>query len=85
MFKPFNSQEYFHSFCLIQNYEDQTQVENCWLGDNTVSLPDLDTTKDEVKNEWYDWVGTLVSNYSSKIFYTLILQFKVINDTYEIS
>nr|BAD06002.1 alpha-amylase [Aspergillus awamori] len=64
VFKPFSSQDYFHPFCFIQNYEDQTQVEDCWLGDNTVSLPDLDTTKDVVKNEWFDWVGSLVSNYS---------------------
>ncbi|KAB8239457.1 alpha-amylase [Aspergillus alliaceus] len=64
VFKPFNSEDYFHPFCLIQNYNDQTQAENCWLGDNTVSLPDLDTTRQDVKNEWYEWVGALVSNYS---------------------
>lgn len=84
MFKPFSSQDYFHPFCLIQNYEDQTQVEDCWLGDNTVSLPDLDTTKDVVKNEWYDWVGSLVSNYSSKIFLPHSTTW-LIDDTYEIS
>ncbi|KAI9035000.1 alpha-amylase [Aspergillus affinis] len=64
VFSPFNSQDYFHSFCLIQDYNDQTQSEDCWLGDNSVSLPDLDTTKSEVQDIWYDWVGGLVSNYS---------------------
>jgi hypothetical protein len=67
VFKPFNSKDYFHNFCLIQNYDDQTQSENCWLGDNSVSLPDLDTTREDVKGLWYDWVEALVSNYSSKI------------------
>ncbi|EAW10463.1 alpha-amylase [Aspergillus clavatus NRRL 1] len=64
VFNPFNSQEYFHSYCPVTDYKNQKQVEDCWLGDNTVSLPDLDTTKDEVKKIWYDWVGSLVSNYS---------------------
>lgn len=67
VFNPFNSQDYFHSFCLIENYDNQTQVEDCWLGDNSVSLPDLDTTKTDVQNMWYDWVGELVANYSSKL------------------
>ncbi|KAL3464155.1 glycoside hydrolase superfamily [Aspergillus heterothallicus] len=63
-FSPFSSQKYFHSPCFIQNYEDQAQVEQCWLGDNSVSLPDLDTTRTDVQEYWYDWVGSLVSNYS---------------------
>lgn len=40
------------------------------MGDNKVSLPDLDTTKDDVKNIWYDWVEELVANYSSKFLLT---------------
>ncbi|KAL3475633.1 family 13 alpha amylase in complex with acarbose [Aspergillus californicus] len=64
VFNPFNDEKYFHSPCAIQNYDDQTQVEECWLGDNTVSLPDLDTTRTDVQDLWYDWVGSLVSNYS---------------------
>ncbi|KAL2821865.1 glycoside hydrolase superfamily [Aspergillus granulosus] len=64
VFNPFNSQEYFHSPCFIENYEDQTQVEQCWLGDNSVPLPDLNTTRADVQDYWYDWVGSLVSNYS---------------------
>ncbi|KAI9931269.1 hypothetical protein ASPWEDRAFT_34175 [Aspergillus wentii DTO 134E9] len=64
VFNPFNSQEYFHSPCSIDNYDDQEQVENCWLGDNTVSLPDLNTTNPKVQDIWYNWVGDLVSNYS---------------------
>ncbi|KKK25536.1 hypothetical protein P175DRAFT_0505923 [Aspergillus ochraceoroseus IBT 24754] len=64
VFKPFNSQDHFHPFCLIKDYSNQTQVEDCWLGDNTVSLPDLDTTQTDVQTMWYEWINSLVSNYS---------------------
>lgn len=66
MFNPFSSSSYFHSYCLISNYDDQSNVENCWLGDTIVSLPDVDTTQTAVQTLWYNWVGSLVSNYSSK-------------------
>lgn len=65
-FNPFNSASYFHSYCQISNYNDQTQVENCWLGDDTVSLTDLYTQKTEVRTIWYDWVKDLVSNYTGE-------------------
>lgn len=65
VFKPFSSSSYFHSYCLISNYDNQSNVEDCWLGDTTVSLPDLDTTQTSVQTLWYDWIADLVSNYSS--------------------
>ncbi|KAL2861356.1 glycoside hydrolase superfamily [Aspergillus pseudodeflectus] len=64
VFSPFNSQKYFHSPCFIQNYEDQAQVEACWLGDNSVPLPDLDTAQTDVQDYWYDWIESLVLNYT---------------------
>ncbi|KAJ5358365.1 uncharacterized protein N7496_010778 [Penicillium cataractarum] len=64
VFNPFDSSSYFHSYCEITDYSDQTNVEDCWLGDTTVSLPDLDTTLSSVQTIWYDWVADLVSNYS---------------------
>ncbi|EGE86564.1 alpha-amylase A type-3 [Blastomyces dermatitidis ER-3] len=63
-FVPFNSKGYFHAYCPITNYDDQANVENCWLGDNTVSLPDLDTGNPEVQNIFNNWISALVSNYS---------------------
>ncbi|KAJ5669398.1 hypothetical protein N7462_010468 [Penicillium macrosclerotiorum] len=63
-FGTFNSQDYFHSYCEVTDYSNQSNVEDCWLGDTTVSLPDLDTESTDVQNIWYDWVGSLVSNYS---------------------
>jgi alpha-amylase len=66
VFNPFNSADYFHTPCDITDYDNQTQVEECWLYTDAVSLPDVDTTNEEVKELWYDWVGDLVSNYSGK-------------------
>ncbi|KAJ6142516.1 hypothetical protein N7471_001969 [Penicillium samsonianum] len=61
---PFNSSSYFHPYCLISNYNDQSNVENCWLGDTIVSLPDLDTTQTSVQALWNNWIADLVSKYS---------------------
>lgn len=57
---PFNDPKYFHSFCNIMNYGNQTEVENCWLA----GLPDLRTEDADVRNVWYPWVKDLVANYS---------------------
>ncbi|CAI7588868.1 unnamed protein product [Penicillium pancosmium] len=64
VFNPFDSSSYFHSYCLISNYDNQTNVEDCWLGDTTVSLPDLNTELSSVQTIWYNWITDLVSNYS---------------------
>ncbi|KAL4919235.1 glycoside hydrolase superfamily [Aspergillus aurantiobrunneus] len=64
IFTPFNSASYFHSYCPINNYNDQWQSENCYLGDNVVSLTDLNTQNSEVRRIWYDWVRDIVSEYS---------------------
>ncbi|KAJ8068974.1 hypothetical protein OCU04_002654 [Sclerotinia nivalis] len=61
---PFNKKEYFHPFCYITDYSNATNFQNCWLGDDTVSLPDLDTESDFVKQTWETWVSEMVANYS---------------------
>jgi alpha-amylase len=66
VYSPFDNEKYFHPYCLISNYDNQTNVEDCWLGDTTVTLPDLNTTRLDVQNIWYSWVHSLVSNYSGK-------------------
>ena len=67
VFNPFNSENYFHSYCEITDYSNLTMVEKCWEGDTIVSLPDLNTESTTVQNIWNDWITDLVSNYSSKI------------------
>ena len=60
----FSVQDDFHPFCFISDYSNQTNVEQCWLGDTSVALPDLNTESDTVVNYWTNWIGQLVSNYS---------------------
>lgn len=64
VFTPFNSEEYFHSYCEITNYTNYTNAQVCWLGDDIVALPDLDTENDEVVSLMTSWVSDLVANYS---------------------
>jgi alpha-amylase len=40
-FKPFNSAASFHSKCFVSNYDNQTEVEQCWLGDDKLVLVDI--------------------------------------------
>jgi alpha-amylase len=67
-FNPFNSEDNYHPYCLIEDYEDQTQVEECWLGDDALPLPDLKTDDQGVAAEYDSWISGLVSNYSGKPF-----------------
>ncbi|KAL3459520.1 glycoside hydrolase superfamily [Aspergillus heterothallicus] len=63
-FTPFNSASYFHSYCAINDYDDQWQVENCYLGSDVVSLTDVNTQSSEVRAIYYDWIEEIVANYS---------------------
>lgn len=61
---PFASTADYHPFCWIEDYNNQTQVEQCWLGDSNVALPDLNTDSTTVQTYWNNWVQGLVANYS---------------------
>ena len=61
---PFATQDDFHPFCWVDNYDNQTNVEQCWLGDDSVILPDLNTQSQNVVNYWNNWITNLVSNYT---------------------
>ncbi|KAK0970451.1 hypothetical protein LTR54_017953 [Friedmanniomyces endolithicus] len=63
VFNPFNSQSYYHPFCII-DYNNATSIQQCWEGDNIVSLPDLRTEDQNVLNMWNSWIAQLVSNYT---------------------
>ncbi|OSC98372.1 glycoside hydrolase family 13 protein [Trametes coccinea BRFM310] len=63
-FQPFSSQSNYHSECFISNYDNQTDVEQCWLGDKNVPLVDLDTEDSNIVSTMNSWVSTLVSNFS---------------------
>lgn len=66
VFNPFNSEDYFHSYCEITDYSNLTMAKKCWEGDTIVSLPDLNTESTAVQTIWNEWITDLVSNYSSK-------------------
>ncbi|KAF7872233.1 hypothetical protein EAF04_003158 [Stromatinia cepivora] len=63
IYTPFNSKSYYHPFCLI-DYNNVTSIQDCWEGDNIVSLPDLRTEDSAVYTEWNSWISQLVANYS---------------------
>lgn len=61
---PFSTSEDYHPFCWITDYNNQTNVEQCWLGDDSVALADLNTESDTVVSYWNQWITDLVSNYT---------------------
>ncbi|PSK58668.1 Alpha-amylase A type-3 [Elsinoe australis] len=62
-FKPFNSPDDYHSYCTI-DYNNSTSIQDCWLGDTQVPLPDLKTESPTVASGYQTWISQLVSNYS---------------------
>ncbi|KAJ7461272.1 glycoside hydrolase family 13 protein [Mycena galericulata] len=60
---PFSTQADFHSQCFISNYANQTNVEQCWLGDENLPLPDIDTENDTIVETLNQWIKTTVSTY----------------------
>ena len=60
----FSSSSDYHPFCWVEDYNNQTNVEDCWLGDNNVALVDIDTENNDVIQYWDNWIQQLISNYS---------------------
>ena len=63
-FNPLDEESDFHPQCWITDYNNQTNVEQCWLGDTNVPLVDVDTEDDEIVSTYNNWIKTLVGNYS---------------------
>jgi alpha-amylase len=63
-FEVFNKPEHYHPYCPINNTANQTEVEDCWLGNCNITMPDLKTENAEVANEMNRWIKSLVANYS---------------------
>ena len=63
---PFNDTRFYHSYCPIANYNNQSEVENCWLGDSNVQLPDLKTEDGEVARMYANWIKGIVGAYESE-------------------
>ncbi|KXN88042.1 Alpha-amylase 1 [Leucoagaricus sp. SymC.cos] len=62
---PFNSATQFHPKCLITDYNNQTDVEQCWLGDDTFPLPDLNTEDSAIVQTMNNWIKNMVQTYNA--------------------
>ncbi|KAJ3875382.1 GH13 alpha-amylase precursor [Lentinula edodes] len=62
--QPFGGSNSFHTQCFIDDYNNQTDVEQCWLGDSGLPLLDLDTENSTVVDTMYSWIKNLVSDYN---------------------
>jgi alpha-amylase len=59
-----NQPEDYHPHCWIRNYDNQTEVEQCWIGeDQREALVDVNTESPKVVQEMYRWIKQLVSDY----------------------
>lgn len=62
---PFDASSSFHPFCFVDfTLNNQTDVEQCWLGDANVPLPDLDTEDNDIVQMLNTWVANLTKTYS---------------------
>ena len=59
---PFDNSSSYHPFCFISDYNNQTDVEQCWLGDTNLDLPDIDTEDQNIVDYMYSWVQNLVKD-----------------------
>lgn len=75
-FYPFDSESDYHTYCTV-DYTNTTSIEDCWLGDSSVELPDLKTEASNVASGYQTWISQLVSNYSSECCQTLWLVSKM--------
>ena len=62
-FNPFNDAKYYHPYCAI-DYSNATSVQQCWMGDTVVPLPDLRTEDTAVQQGFQAWISQLVSEFS---------------------
>jgi alpha-amylase len=65
MYEPFSDSADFHPFCFVTDYANQTDVEQCWLGDKSVPLPDINTESEMVQSTIYAWIKNLVGVYGA--------------------
>ncbi|KAF8919512.1 glycoside hydrolase family 13 protein [Mucidula mucida] len=58
----FKDASYYHPYCPIQ-WGNTTSEQDCWMGDEKVPLPDLDTGKQEVIDTYNAWIAKFVQEY----------------------
>jgi alpha-amylase len=63
-FKSLPSATDFHPFCFVKDFNNQTESEQCWLGDDKLALVDVNTEDDKVVSQLHDMATKLVSDFS---------------------
>jgi len=58
----FNDKSQYHDYCPIQ-WGNTTSEQYCWLGDEVVPLPDVNTEDEGVIAIYGDWIRNLVQEY----------------------
>ncbi|KAK0448478.1 alpha-amylase [Desarmillaria tabescens] len=61
---PFTSENDFHPQCFITDTSNQTEVEQCWLGDTSLPLLDIDTENPTNFEILRSWIADLVLEYN---------------------
>ncbi|KAH7884079.1 glycoside hydrolase family 13 protein [Phlebopus sp. FC_14] len=61
---PFTDLSDFHPLCWITDYSNQTEVEQCWLGNEEMPWADVDTENPDVVSTLNDWVNNVISDFS---------------------
>ncbi|KAI0256530.1 glycoside hydrolase family 13 protein [Lactifluus subvellereus] len=59
----FKEQTQYHPYCAI-DWNNLTSVQNCWLGDTKVALPDINTQDPTVVSTYGSWIRNLVQEFS---------------------
>ncbi|KAJ7168123.1 alpha-amylase [Mycena crocata] len=59
----FKDQSLYHSYCPM-DFANLTSEQQCWMGDKTVPLPDVDTENPKVVSKYSEWIADLVHTYS---------------------
>jgi alpha-amylase len=61
---PFPSESDYHPRCDIKDYTNQTEVEQCWLGDNILPLADLNTEDPSIVKALNSWISDFTQKYN---------------------
>ncbi|KAF9221280.1 glycoside hydrolase family 13 protein [Gyrodon lividus] len=60
---PFSDLSDFHDLCWITDYSNQTEVEQCWLGNESMPWADVNTENPEVMGALNDWITDVITDF----------------------
>jgi len=59
----FKDAAYYRPYCPIEYPAEEITEQECWMGDDKVTHPDVDTTMPEVRAQYGDWIEAFVKDY----------------------